>query len=129
MEPKDWIAIASTSATVLIFAVTLLANWTRERGQQDRDDQLRREQQEREYSMLRVLQAVADFAYKREQVVVFVDGSPHHRDYVQAADEHKRRRLKALPYRVVVVQAVDPETGLNELAARIGRKPNASLHS
>ena len=79
--------------------------------------------------MLRVLQAVADFAYKHEQVVVFVDGSPHHRDYVQAADEHKRRRLKALPYRVVVVQAAGPETGLYELAARIGRKSNAALHS
>jgi very-short-patch-repair endonuclease len=48
-----------------------------------------------------------------------VDGSPHHRDYVQAADERKRRRLKALGYRIVVVQAEDVETGLSELAARI----------
>ena len=63
--------------------------------------------------------AVADFYYERGRVAVFVDGSPHHRDYVQAADERKRRRLKALGYRVVVVKADEPEAGLNDLAARI----------
>jgi len=64
--------------------------------------------------------AVADFYYHRGRVAVFVDGSPHYRDYVQAADERKRRRLKALGYRLVVVRADDPEAGLNELAARVG---------
>jgi hypothetical protein len=64
--------------------------------------------------------AVADFYYRRGRVVVFVDGSPHYRDYVQAADERKRKRLKALGYRVVVVRAENPETGLSELATRIG---------
>jgi len=63
--------------------------------------------------------AVADFYYRRGRVVVFVDGSPHHRDYVQAADERKRKRLKALGYRIVVVTADEPETGLEELAARV----------
>jgi len=50
-----------------------------------------------------------------------VDGSPHHQDYVQAADERKRRRLQALGYRVVVVKAEDSTTGLSDLAARVGR--------
>lgn len=64
--------------------------------------------------------AVADFYYRRGRVVVFVDGSPHYRDYVRAADERKRKRLKALGYRLVVVRADDPDAGLNELAARVG---------
>jgi ATP-dependent helicase YprA (DUF1998 family) len=64
--------------------------------------------------------AIADFYYQRGRVVVFVDGSPHHRDYVQVADERKRRRLKALGYRIVVVKAEDPETGLSDLTARVG---------
>jgi hypothetical protein len=63
--------------------------------------------------------AVADFYYRRGRVVVFVDGSPHYRDYVQVADERKRRRLKALGYRIVVVTADEPEAGLEELAARV----------
>ena len=49
-----------------------------------------------------------------------MDGSPHHCDYIQAADERKRRRLKALGYRIVVVKAEDPEEGLSDLAARVG---------
>ena len=36
------------------------------------------------------------------RTIVFVDGSPHHLDYVQAGDEGKRKRLKALGYTVVV---------------------------
>ncbi|MGC9346933.1 MAG: DEAD/DEAH box helicase [Anaerolineae bacterium] len=61
---------------------------------------------------------IADFYYE-PRIVVFVDGSPHYRDYVQAADARKRRRLKALGYRVVVVRAEDPDTGLDELAAKL----------
>ena len=64
--------------------------------------------------------AVADFTYRRGRVVVFVDGSPHYQGYVQAADERKRKRLKALGYRVVVVRAENPEAGLSTLAARMG---------
>jgi hypothetical protein len=64
--------------------------------------------------------AVADFYYQRGRVAVFVDGSPHHRDYVQEADERKRQRLKALGYRVVVVRADESDAGLDDLAARLG---------
>ena len=56
--------------------------------------------------------AMADFFYE-PRILVFVDSSPHYRDYVQAADEHKRRRLKDLGYRVVVVRAEDPEACLD----------------
>jgi len=62
--------------------------------------------------------AVADFYYRRERVVVFVDGSPHHRDYVQAADERKRQRLKGLGYRVLVAKSDELEKGLDALALR-----------
>jgi very-short-patch-repair endonuclease len=62
--------------------------------------------------------ASADFFYT-PRILVFVDGSPHHRDYVQAADERKRRRLKALGYRVVVVKGGEPEAGLKDLTARV----------
>ncbi|OPZ07726.1 MAG: hypothetical protein BWZ07_03266 [Alphaproteobacteria bacterium ADurb.BinA280] len=63
--------------------------------------------------------ASADFYYERGRIVVFVDGSPHYLDYVQSADERKRRQLKALGYRVVVIEAAAIEKGLNELADRV----------
>lgn len=55
------------------------------------------------------------------RIVVFVDGSPHHRDYVQEADQRKRMRLKRLGYRIVVARAEEPETRLDDLAARLAR--------
>ena len=58
--------------------------------------------------------------YERGRVVVFVDGSPHYLDYVQASDARKRRQLKALNYRVVVVKADAVDDGLRALAARVG---------
>jgi hypothetical protein len=61
---------------------------------------------------------VADFFYQ-PRIVVFVDGSPHHRSYVQEADRRKRMRLKGLGYRIVVVKAEAPEVGLDDLAARL----------
>lgn len=63
--------------------------------------------------------AIADFFYE-PKVVVFVDGSPHHRDYVQEADRRKRNRLKGLGYRITVVKAEEADAGLDELAARLG---------
>jgi len=64
--------------------------------------------------------AIADFFYE-PRILLFVDGSPHYRDYVQAADERKREQLKRLNYRVVVVQAESPKIGLDDLAARLAR--------
>ncbi len=58
--------------------------------------------------------ASADFFYKPD-IVVFVDGSPHEKDYVQKADEDKRRKLKALGYRVVSIKNVDDIEGLREI--------------
>jgi very-short-patch-repair endonuclease len=52
---------------------------------------------------------------------LFVDGSPHYRDYIAAADATKRKRLKARGYRIVVVKAEEPEAGLDDLETRLGR--------
>jgi hypothetical protein len=62
--------------------------------------------------------AIADFYYE-PRIAVFVDGSPHYRDYVQEADRQKRLRLKALSYRIVVVRAADQDAGLDELGAKV----------
>lgn len=64
--------------------------------------------------------AIADFFYA-PRVVVFVDGSPHYRDYIAAGDQRKRMRLKALGHRIVVIRADDVEAGLNDLSARLRR--------
>jgi hypothetical protein len=61
--------------------------------------------------------AVADFFYA-PRILVLVDGSPHYRDYVAAADDTKRKRLKAKGYRIVAI--TDVETGLAELRTRLG---------
>ena len=61
--------------------------------------------------------AIADFFYE-PKLLIFVDGSPHYRDYVETADESKRRRLKAKGYRIVAI--TDIEGGLAELRARLG---------
>jgi very-short-patch-repair endonuclease len=63
--------------------------------------------------------ASADFFYE-PRIVVFVDGSPHYRDYVAAADDSKRRRLKAKGYRIVAIRADDVEGGLDDLTRRLG---------
>ncbi len=63
------------------------------------------------------LLAVADFYYPR--TVVFVDGSPHHRDWVALDDENKRRRLRNAGLRVIVIAGDDVEAGLLELKTRL----------
>jgi hypothetical protein len=50
--------------------------------------------------------AEADFYYE-PRVAVFVDGSPHYKDYVQAADQKKRRRLKRAGFRIEVITSAD----------------------
>jgi hypothetical protein len=50
----------------------------------------------------------------------FIDGLSHDQDYVQAIDANTRRRLQQLNYRPLVIRYDDRETGLAELARRLG---------
>jgi len=43
----------------------------------------------------------ADFYYE-PSLIIFVDGTPHYKDYVQAADDWKRKKLKSKGYRILV---------------------------
>ena len=61
----------------------------------------------------------SDFFYA-PRLLVFVDGSPHYREYVQAADERKRHRLRALGYRILAITSEDIDGRLEELAVRLG---------
>lgn len=63
--------------------------------------------------------AQADYFYLPNHVV-FVDGPPHDQDYVQAMDADTRRRLQRLSYRPLVIRYDDRESGLAELAQRLG---------
>jgi hypothetical protein len=62
--------------------------------------------------------AIVDFFYA-PRIPVFVDGSPHYRDYVAVADQRKRMRLKALGYRIVVVRTDSLKAGMEDLSARL----------
>ena len=53
-------------------------------------------------------------------LLVFVDGSPHYKEYVQAADERKRHRLRALGYRILAITPEGIDERLEELAGRLG---------
>ncbi|MFQ6134118.1 MAG: Zn-binding domain-containing protein, partial [Armatimonadota bacterium] len=59
--------------------------------------------------------AISDFFYA-PRLLVFVDGSPHYREYVQAADERQRRRLRALGYRILAITPESLDDSLNKLA-------------
>jgi len=54
--------------------------------------------------------AQADFFYA-PKTLVFVDGSPHYKDYVKQADREKRLRLKRLGYRITVIENVKDDLG------------------
>jgi hypothetical protein len=62
--------------------------------------------------------AEADLFYE-PKVVVFIDGPDHDKDYVGAADEAKRRKLKARGYQVVVIHHAAVDHGVKELAERL----------
>ncbi|MBW6474423.1 MAG: DEAD/DEAH box helicase [Anaerolineaceae bacterium] len=62
--------------------------------------------------------ASVDFFYE-PKLLVFVDGTVHHLDYVMEGDEEKRRKLRALGYRVVVITVEAIEVGLEELRKRL----------
>lgn len=61
--------------------------------------------------------AKPDFYYKKEKITLFVDGPAHDEDYVKKDDEEKRKKLKALGYRVYVVHHTDIERGTSKLKA------------
>ena len=63
--------------------------------------------------------ATSDFFYA-PRLLVFVDGSPHYKEYVQAADEQKRHRLRTLGYRILAITPRDIDERLEELAGRLG---------
>jgi hypothetical protein len=62
--------------------------------------------------------AQADFFYA-PRIIVFVDGSPHHLDYVKAGDEVKREKLKKAGMKVVVVKPETMEKDLGNLESYI----------
>ena len=63
--------------------------------------------------------AEADLTWSGK-IACFIDGSPHRLAHVQRDDKAKRRRLKALGYRVVAIDADKPEPGIAELKRRLG---------
>ena len=59
--------------------------------------------------------AKPDFYYKKEKITLFIDGPAHDEDYVKRDDEDKRRKLKALGYRVYVVHHANLAEGMGKL--------------
>jgi hypothetical protein len=63
--------------------------------------------------------ASADFFYETKRLVIFVDGPPHDKDYVASADEEKRKKLKALGYRVLAIRHYHTHEDLRTLKSRL----------
>lgn len=59
--------------------------------------------------------AKPDFFYDRQNIVVFVDGPPHDKDYVKKDDEIKRNKLKELGYRVFAIRYDNFEEDIEKL--------------
>ncbi|MCJ7430178.1 DEAD/DEAH box helicase [Candidatus Bathyarchaeota archaeon] len=64
--------------------------------------------------------AKPDFYYKKEKITVFVDGPAHDEDYVKKDDEEKRKKLKALGYRVYVIHHANLDEGFAKLRRAFG---------
>jgi very-short-patch-repair endonuclease len=60
-----------------------------------------------------------DFYYKKEKITLFVDGPAHDEDYVRKDDEEKRKKLKALGYRIYVIHHADIDSGIAKLKAAL----------
>jgi hypothetical protein len=60
--------------------------------------------------------ASADFYYAERRLAVLVDGPPHAQDYVQAADQNRRIKLKSAGYSVLVITHDTIGDGLKQLA-------------
>ena len=59
--------------------------------------------------------AKPDFFYKQQNIALFVDGPAHEEDYVRKDDEEKRKKIRALGYRVFVIQHSEIEQGIARL--------------
>lgn len=63
--------------------------------------------------------AEADLTYPGK-IVVLVDGDPHKWEHIKRHDVAQRQTLKALGYKVVVIDMEDPEPGYRDLMERLG---------
>jgi len=63
--------------------------------------------------------AICDFFYE-PKTLVFVDGSVHYLDFIQASDDDKRRRLRERGYRIVVIDVYNLDAGIGELKRKVG---------
>ncbi len=63
--------------------------------------------------------ATCDFFYE-PKMLVFVDGSVHYLDFIQAADDYKRKRLRERGYRIVVINVDNLDAGMEDLKRKIG---------
>lgn len=59
--------------------------------------------------------AKPDFYYNQQNIALFVDGPAHDEDYTKRDDEEKRKKIRALGYRVFVVHYSKIELGLAKL--------------
>ena len=59
--------------------------------------------------------AKPDFYYKQQNIALFVDGPVHDQDYSKRDDEEKRKKMRALGYRVFAVHHLDVESGITKL--------------
>jgi hypothetical protein len=63
--------------------------------------------------------AKPDFFYNSENLAIFVDGSPHDKDYIQNDDELKRNKLKEQGYRVFAVRYDTFDEDMKKLARMV----------
>jgi len=66
--------------------------------------------------------AKPDFYYKQQNIALFVDGPSHEEDYVKRDDAEKRKKLKALGYRVYTIHHANIEDGITRLASAVWRQ-------
>ncbi len=59
--------------------------------------------------------AKPDFYYKQQNIALFVDGPAHEEDYVKKDDEEKRKKIRALGYRVFAIHYANVQQGINRL--------------